>query len=117
MTLESGDQIFFETGTGRMTLWLLSKANLEHRQLADVVVLDGADVARFIDSLWGVQHAVVVEKGRPDTSWLKVDASGATSRARLTGDGNEVVLTVPERSLLMEAVKSRAWKLFQLEAL
>ena len=133
MTLKSGDRIFFDVATSHMTLQFMSKENLEKEvgrcddsrpetldtiDGHDTVVLRGADVAKLMYTVRYVDApCVVVEKNRPGTSWLRLAYRVSTTAGgdlfTLEGDANTVTLTGAERDLLMAAIESRVWRLFQ----
>lgn len=124
MTLKSGDRVFFDVTTSHMTLQFVSKANLERNgscgpdgrpNVADTVVLTGADVSALLGELGRITHPrAVVEEGRPGTSRLYVRTE-ATRRGKtlFIGDCNEITMTQAERHMLSSAIKSRVWRLYQ----
>lgn len=124
--------MFFDVATAHMTLQFMSKENLE-KEIGecddsrpetldtidghDTVVLRGTDVAKLLDTVryWD-SSCVVVEKNRPGTSWLHLAhhiSTAGDDTFTLEGDANTVTLTSAERNLLMAAIESRAWRLFQ----
>ena len=118
MTLESGDRVFFDITPTHMTLQAVQFDNLEqdgesleYKGDCDTVVLYGRDVARLLDALTNPWKEVAVVKSSSESSMLSTKATSNTFW--LETDDNAVSLTGPERDMLLGAIASRAWRLFQ----
>ena len=117
MTLESGDRVFFDVTTTHMTLQAVQFDNLEqdaesleYKGDCDTVILYGRDVAVLLDALVCQKPTKVVEKSA-ESSMLSTKVTN--DAFWLVTDDNAVSLTESERAMLVGAVASRTWRLFQ----
>lgn len=123
MTLETGDRIYFNISTGQMTLQLIQLENLgpdDDRHLfpadrpgrASTVFLRGREVAVLLNALKYPKPTAL----KYDSPWggLTVELLGGqkASLALEAGD-NKIALTAVERHMLVDAIQSRVWRLFQ----
>lgn len=124
MTLESGDRVFFDITPTHMTLQLLERTAVGGeedgvREGADTVVLHGKDVAVLLRRLKDTNDSgpvVVLPEGATfsDLSVSNIwNDSGAHRRVTLAGDENDVVMEEYECDMLVRAIESRVWRLFQ----
>ena len=123
MTLASGDRLFVNVDANCMKMQFIGHVEGQTGNEpygwgdGDVVFLNGRQVAVLLH-VATLPHfdGVVVEKGRPGTSGLAVatgcDDSGGV-RMALVGDTCSATLNAPERVMLVEAIKSQVWRLFQ----
>lgn len=121
MTLESGDKLWMQAAPGQMTLQMCSHQHagdddMSARGRSDVAVLVGRDVARLLFALErglrctdGECEVLVGSRGGA----LKVEWSNYVDMISLIGDTEKIVLTQAEALMLMEAVKSISYKMFQ----
>jgi len=123
--LASGDMVRFETGNnGEAVLQVIGRADAPRIEKegrgwrdGDTIVLTGSDVAMLLH-VATLPHfdGFVVEQGRPGTSGLAV-STGCDDRGgirmALVGDTCLATLNGPERVMLVEAIKSQVWRLFQ----
>lgn len=125
MTLESGDRIFFDICLGGpMALQVVSAADLSEdaksdtssRRDTDIVVLYGRDVALLLYRLTTANADGCVQAGVPGSSKLLVntlhDELGRVTVV-LETDDNVIHLKAYERDMLVDAINSRTWRLFQ----
>ncbi len=125
MTLFSGDRIFFDIHLGGpMTLQVVSAANLSEdsksdtsfRGDTDTVMLYGHDVSLLLYRLTTANADGCVQAGVPGSSKLIVstmhDELGRVTVV-LETDDNVIHLKAYERDMLVDAVNSRTWRLFQ----
>lgn len=119
MTLASGDRLFVNVDANCMKMQLIGHfagptGNEPYGwKDGDVVFLNGTQVAKLLE-LATTPHSdrIVVESNRPGTSGLTVATDGEV-RMALVGDTCEARLNNPERVMLVEAIKSQVWRLFQ----
>lgn len=127
--LASGDVVRFVIGgvgssAGKALLQVIGRDDVPRIEKSgygwndgDTAVLTGADVAMLLH-VATLPHfdGFVVEQGRPGTSSLVVSTScddhGGVKMA-LVGDTCSATLNASERVMLVEAVKSQVWRLFQ----
>ena len=123
MTLASGDRLFVRMDANCMKMQLIEKFEGQTGNEpygwndGDVVFLNGQQAAVLLDMATS-PHAdrTIVEPNRPGTSGLIVgtyrdERDGV--RMTLVGDTCEARLNAPERVMLVEAIKSQVWRLFQ----
>ena len=123
MTLASGDRLFVNVDANCMKMQFIGYVEGQTGNEpygwgdGDVIFLNGRQVAVLLHAATSPHYdGVVVEKGRPGTSGLAVatdcyDVSGV--RMTPVGDSCEARLNGPERVMLVEAIKSQVWRLFQ----
>ena len=123
MTLESGDRLFVNIDANCMKMRLIGHFEGQTGNEpygwndGDAVFLNGRQVAVLLDMAMSPHSdRIVVEPNRPGTSGLIVgtgcDERGGVKRA-LVGDTCEARLNASERVMLVEAIKSQVWRLFQ----
>ena len=123
MTLASGDRLFVDVDANCMKMQLIGHVAGQTGNEpygwgdGDVVFLNGRQVALLLHAATSPHSdRIVVESNRPGTSGLIVgtdcDEHGGV-RMALVGDTCEARLNAPERVMLVEAVKSQVWRLFQ----
>lgn len=124
MTLDSRDRMFFDVTSACMILQVVSLENLSEDNLsdaagrsgADVVCLHGRDVALLLYRLTTANADGCVTAGAPGSSKLLVstlhDELGRVTVV-LETDGNAIHMKAYERDMLVDAIRSRTWKLFQ----
>lgn len=123
--LASGDMIRFDIDSrGKAVLQVIGRDDGPRIEKegrgwndGDTVVLSGSDVALFLNRLWEaspVAHCVVT--GGSGSSKLLVrtryDEIGGAVFV-LETDANTVHMKAYERDMLMSAIKSQAWRIFQ----
>lgn len=123
MTLASGDRLFVGVDADCMKMQFIGYVAGQTGNEpygwndGDVVLLDGRQVAVLLHAATSPHYdGVVVEKGRQGTSGLVVDTGcndNSGVKMTLVGDTCEARLNSPERVMLVEAIKSQAWRLFQ----
>jgi hypothetical protein len=123
VTLASGDRLFVNVDANCMKMQFIGYVEGQTGNEpygwndGDVVFLNGTQVATLLE-LATSPHSdrIVVESNRPGTSGLIVgtncDERGGVMMA-LVGDTCAARLNAPERVMLVEAIKSRLWRLFQ----
>lgn len=127
--LVSGDMVQFVIGNvgssaGKALLRVIGRDDVPRIEKSgygwndgDTAVLTGSDVAMLLH-VATLPHfdGFVVEQGRSGTSSLVVatgcDDTGGI-RMTLVGDTCSATLNAPERVMLVEAIKSQVWRLFQ----
>ena len=123
MTLDSGDRVFFNVTPSGMTLQAVSYDNLEEdgetlemKGDCDTVQLNGRDVALLLYRLTTADADGCVTAGMSGSSMLRVqtlyDNLGKVTVA-LETDDNVIRMRAYERDMLVSAVESQAWRLFQ----
>ena len=113
MTLESGDRLLFNIAGGIMMLQAVSKENLDREdggmEAVDTVEILGRQVVKLIKALKACGGEVVPEQ-------LSVscdrDATWHMRHVVLRTVDNSVRMTAEERDLVLDAIRSRAWRLF-----
>lgn len=122
--LASGDMVRFGVDSSKALLQVIGRDDAPRIEKSgygwsdgDTAVLTGSDVAMLLH-VATLPHfdGFVVEQGRSGTSSLVVatgcdDAGGI--RMTLVGDTCSATLNAPERVMLVEAIKSQVWRLFQ----
>ena len=123
MTLKSGDRLFVNVDANCMRMQFIGYVEGQTGNEpygwgdGDVVFLNGQQVAVLLHAATSPHYdGVIVEKGRPGTSGLVAatdcyDPDGV--RMALVGDTCEARLNAFERVMLVEAIKSQVWRLFQ----
>ena len=117
MTLDSGDRIFFDVTPTHMALQAVSVENLgDDDSGCDTVVLHGRDVALLLYRLTTANADGCVTAGVPGSSMLRTqttyDDLGKVT-VLLETDRNVIHMKAYERDMLVSAVESRSWRLFQ----
>lgn len=124
MTLDSGDRIFFNMTSTCMVLQVISMVNLSEDNLsdtanrngADAVCLHGRDVAHLLGRLSKANADGCVVAGVPGSSKLLVntlrDELGKVTIV-LETDDNVIHMRAYERDMLVSAIESQVWRLFQ----
>ncbi len=123
MTLETGDRIYFNISTGQMTLQFIQLENLgpgDDRHLfpadrpgrASTVFLRGREVAVLLNALKYPKPTALKYKNPWGGLTVELLGDQKASLALKAGD-NKVALTAVERDMLVEAIQSRVWRLFQ----
>ena len=127
MTLDSGDRVFFDITPTHMTLQLLegvAKGSEEDDERAgcDTVVLYGKDVALLLRRLTAEDDGPVVASPEGSTlsdltvwsTWrIGVNGEKQWRMVSLKGDNNNVTMEGYECDMLVKAIESRVWRLFQ----
>lgn len=124
MKLASGDMVRFGVDSSKALLQFIGRDDAPRIEKSgcgwndgDTAVLAGPDVAMLLH-VATLPHfdGFVVEQGRSGTSSLVVatgcDDTGGI-RMTLVGDTCSATLNAPERVMLVEAIKSQVWRLFQ----
>lgn len=122
--LVSGDMVRFGVDSSKALLQVIGRDDAPRIEKSgygwsdgDTAVLTGSDVAMLLH-VATLPHfdGFVVEQGRSGTSSLVV-ATGCDDtdgiRMALVGDTCSATLNAPERVMLVEAIKSQVWRLFQ----
>ena len=117
MTLDSEDRIFFDVTPTYMALQVVSFENLgDDDSGCDTVVLHGCDVALFLHRLTTADACGCVVEGAPGSSKLLVktlhDDLGMVTVV-LETDDNVIHMKAYERDMLVSAIESQVWRLFQ----
>lgn len=124
MVLESGDRLFFDIQPAGMVLQGVSHVNLTEEAKSDtdsshgcdVVMIHGSDVGLLLYRLTTPGQEGLVTMSAPGTSYFRVemecDTLGRVTYVFYT-DHNEIRLKAYERDLLIDAIRSRSWRLFQ----
>lgn len=122
--LASGDMVRFETGNdGKAVLQVIGRDDVPRVEKegrgwrdGDTVVLTGAGVALFLYRLTTANADGCVQAGVPGSSKLLVntlhDELGRVTVV-LETDDNVIHLKAYERDMLVDAINSRTWRLFQ----
>lgn len=121
MKLKSGDMLIMEAGSNALRVQVIGRADVprvesEGRGWRDgaTAVLKGADVAEFLDALgntsgeYGIGDSGLSVKVKYDA----LPSGGPEVLVLLSAKGVSVRLTWPERTLLMHAIRSLAWRMF-----
>ena len=124
MVLESGDRLFFDIqpavmilqGVSRVNLTEEAKSNTDSSHGCDIVMVSGTNVGLLLYRLTTPGQEGLVVMSAPGTSYLRVemeyDTLGRVTYVFYT-DHNEIRLKAYERDLLIDAIRSRSWRLFQ----
>lgn len=122
--LASGDMVRFGVDSSKALLQVIGRGDAPRIEKSgygwndgNTVVLTGSDVAMLLHvAMLPHFDGFVVEQGRSGTSSLVVatgcDDTGGI-RMTLVGDACSATLNASERVMLVEAVKSQVWRLFQ----
>ena len=122
--LASGDMVRFEIGNdGKAVLQVIGRGDVPRVEKegrgwrdGDTAVLSGADVALFLYRLTTANADGCVAAGVPGSSRLIVstmhDELGRVTVV-LETDDNEIRLKAYERDMLVAALGSQVWRLFQ----
>lgn len=122
--LASGDMVRFGVDSSKALLHVIGRDDAPRIEKSgygwrdgDTAVLTGSDVAMLLHvAMLPHFDGFVVEQGRAGTSSLVVatgcDDTGGI-RMTLVGDTCSAALNASERVMLVEAIKSQVWRLFQ----
>jgi len=117
MTLDSEDRIFFDVTPTHMVLQVVSAENLgDDDGGCDTVVLHGRDVALLLYRLTTANADGCVTAGAPGSSMLRTQAT-YDNLGRVTilleTHRNLIRMNAYERDMLVSAIESQVWRLFQ----
>ena len=119
MKLKYGDMLVMNFENGALSLQLIGRNDVprverEGRGWRDgaTVLLKGADVAEFLDVTGGSAGGREIGDSGLSVEFEYDGLLGSTAFT-LSAEGVSVELTWPERTLLLYAIRSLAWKMFQ----
>lgn len=119
MKLKYGDMLVMNVGNGALSLQLIGRDDVPRVEKEGrgwrggaMVLLNGADVAEFLDVISGSAGGREIGDSGLSVEF-KYGGLLESTTFTLSAKGVSVKLTWPERTLLLYAIRSLAWKMFQ----